>query len=257
MSALPLLWEVDGPLGLLTLNRPERRNALSRDLVRALLDELERIARQTREVRAVVLAATGPVFCAGHDLREMNDRTVAEYREIFDLCTLVMQKVRALPQPVIAAVQGVATAAGCQLAASCDLVVASETATFSCPGVKIGLFCSTPMVPLTRTIGTKRAMEMLLTGRVIDAATAADWGLVNHVVTPDELMPSARALGLRIAEASSFTIGLGKQAFYAQIDLDQDQAYAYAKEVMTVNALEPDAQEGIHAFLEKRVPCWR
>lgn len=255
MSAPLLLRESHGSLVVLTLNRPERRNALSRAMLAALLQELEEVA-QDRLTRVLILAASGPVFCAGHDLQEMTGRSVVEYRDIFDACTLVMQKLQAMPQPVIAAVQGMATAAGFQLVVSCDLVVASETATFACPGVKIGLFCSTPMVPLTRTIGPKRAMEMLLTGRAIDAATAAQWGLVNRVVTPDEVLPTARALGLQIAEASVDTISLGKQAFYAQLALTQDQAYAYAKEVMTVNALAPDAQEGISAFLEKRVPCW-
>lgn len=255
MSAPLLLWEADGPLGILTLNRPERRNALSRELLAQLEEKLGALARDT-SIRAVILAATGPAFCAGHDLSEMAGHTVAEYRELFDQCVRIMQQMQALPQPVIAAVQGIATAAGCQLAATCDLVVASETASFACPGVKIGLFCSTPMVPLTRTIGAKRAMEMLLTGRAIDARTALDWGLANHVVAADDLLPSARALGLRVAEASGFTIGLGKQAFYTQVDLDQARAYAYTKEVMTLNAIAPDAQEGIGAFLEKRVPCW-
>jgi enoyl-CoA hydratase/carnithine racemase len=167
-----------------------------------------------------------------------------------------MTKIQSIPQPVIAEVQGLATAAGCQLVATCDLAIAGEQAGFATPGVRIGLFCTTPMVALTRAIGRKRAMEMLITGRVIDAATAAGWGLVNSVVPTAELRPAALELAGRIAEASSLTVQLGKQAFYAQIDLDQPKAYAYAKEVMSMNALAADAQEGMTAFLEKRAPCW-
>lgn len=209
------------------------------------------------EVRAVILESTGKVFSSGHDLREMTGRGVDEYRRIFDVCTQLMMKIQSIPQPVIAQVHGVATAAGCQLVATCDLAMASSEATFATPGVKIGLFCTTPMVALTRAIGRKRAMEMLLTGRVIDAATAADWGLVNRVVPPAALAPETRKLALRIAEASAFTVALGKQAYYRQIDLDQPGAYAYAKEVMSQNALAADAQEGITAFLDKRAACWK
>ena len=182
---------------------------------------------------------------------------VDDYRRIFDVCTELMTKIQSIPQPVIAQVQGVATAAGCQLVATCDLAVASSEAAFATPGVKIGLFCTTPMVALTRAIGRKRAMEMLLTGRQIDAATAADWGLVNRVVPPAGLAAETRKLAAQIAEASSFTVALGKQAYYRQIDLDQAGAYAYAKEVMSQNALAEDAQEGIGAFLGKRAACWK
>jgi enoyl-CoA hydratase/carnithine racemase len=223
--------------------------------MRELLACLETIGRD-REVRAVILEAAGKVFCSGHDLSEMTGRDVNDYREIFDVCSELMQKLQAIPQPVIAAVQGIATAAGCQLVASCDLAVAAEEAAFATPGVKIGLFCTTPMVALTRAIGRKRALQMLLTGELVDARTAADWGLVNQVVPGGELGAAARAMAERIVAASSLTVGIGKQAFYTQIDLDQPKAYAYAKEVMTMNAMAADAQEGIGAFLGKRKPCW-
>jgi enoyl-CoA hydratase/carnithine racemase len=186
----------------------------------------------------------------------MVGRDVTFYRRIFDLCTELMEAIQRIPQPVIARVHGIATAAGCQLAATCDLVVASEEARFATPGVKIGLFCTTPMVALTRAVGRKRALEMLLAGEPIDARTAADWGLVNRVVTADRFDAETRALAARIADASPLTVAIGKQAFYAQIDLDQPKAYAYAKEVMTMNALAADAQEGMGAFVEKRKPCW-
>jgi enoyl-CoA hydratase/carnithine racemase len=245
----------EGNIAILTLNRPERRNALSLELMRDLLACLEAIGRD-RQVRAVILEAAGKVFCSGHDLSQMTGRDVNEYREIFDVCSELMQKLQSIPQPVIAAVQGIATAAGCQLVASCDLALAAEEAAFATPGVKIGLFCTTPMVALTRAIGRKRALQMLLTGELVDARTAADWGLINQVVPSSELQTAARAMAERIAGASSLTVGIGKQAFYSQIDLDQPKAYAYAKEVMTMNAMAADAQEGIGAFLEKRKPCW-
>lgn len=221
-----------------------------------LIDGLDRIAA-TRDVRAVILAATGNVFSAGHDLSEMTGRDIGDYRRIFDVCVQLMTKIQSIPQPVVAQVQGIATAAGCQLVATCDLAVANSEATFATPGVKIGLFCSTPMVALSRSVGRKRAMEMLLTGKSIDAATAADWGLVNRVVPPQELATETRRLACQIAEASGFTVALGKQAYYTQIDLDQRQAYAYTKEVMATNALAADGQEGITAFLEKRPACWQ
>jgi enoyl-CoA hydratase/carnithine racemase len=250
-----LLSTVDGPIGIIKLNRPERRNALSLDLMLELIRCLDELAANSG-LRAIILAASGKVFSSGHDLSEMVGRTIADYRRIFDVCTELMAKIQSIPQPVIAEVQGVATAAGCQLVATCDLAVASDQAAFATPGVKIGLFCTTPMVALSRAVGRKRAMEMLLTGKLVDAATAAEWGLVNRVVPAAQLEPAARELACSIAEASSFTVALGKQAYYAQIDLDQPKAYAYAKEVMTLNSLAQDAQEGISAFLEKRVACW-
>jgi enoyl-CoA hydratase/carnithine racemase len=245
---------IDDAIATVTLNRPERRNALSLELMHELIDYLKGLPRQ--EVRAVILGGEGKVFCSGHDLGEMTGRGVNEYREIFDVCAQLMQTIQSIPQPVIAQVHGIATAAGCQLVCACDLAIASENAAFATPGVRIGLFCTTPMVALTRAIGRKRAMEMLLTGKMVDAATAADWGLVNRVVPAAELQSEARKLASEIASASGLVLGIGKQAFYSQIDLGQPQAYAYAKEVMTMNSLAEDAQEGIGAFLEKRTPCW-
>jgi enoyl-CoA hydratase/carnithine racemase len=255
MSYQYLLRSTDGQLAIVTLNRPDRRNALSLDLMRELIDCLDEIAGDTN-VRAVVLAAAGKAFSSGHDLSEMVDRTVNDYRRLFDVCTELMTKIQSIPQPVIAQVQGIATAAGCQLVATCDLAIASDQAQFATPGVKIGLFCTTPMVALSRAVGRKRAMEMLLTGKLVDAATASDWGLVNRVVPVDQLESETRRLACQIAQASSFTVALGKQAYYTQVDLDQPKAYAYAKEVMTMNSLSHDAQEGISAFLEKRAACW-
>jgi enoyl-CoA hydratase/carnithine racemase len=245
-----------GQLATISLNRPEKRNALSLECMRELIEVFDNIGR-TREIRAVILAAAGKAFSSGHDLGEMTGRTVAQYREVFQVCTELMQTIQSIPQPVIAQVQGIATAAGCQLVATCDMAVASEEASFATPGVRIGLFCTTPMVAVSRAIGRKRAMEMLLTGTPINAHVAAQWGLINRAVPAGHLADEVRNLALRCAEASSFTVALGKQAFYAQIDLDQPKAYAYAKEVMTMNSLAPDAQEGISAFLEKRTPCWR
>ena len=255
MAYQHLLVEDSGPVAVITLNRPDRRNALSLELMRELLDCLRTLGASPKS-RAVILAANGKAFSSGHDLSEMTGRSIADYRQIFDVCTELMTAIQSIPQPVVAQVQGIATAAGCQLVATCDLAVASTEATFATPGVKIGLFCTTPMVALTRAIGRKRAMEMLLTGKPVDAAIAADWGLVNRVVAAPGLEAETRKLAAQVADASSFTVGLGKQAFYSQIDLDQPKAYAYAKEVMSMNALAADAQEGIGAFLEKRAPCW-
>ncbi len=250
---------VDG-IATITLVNPGRRNALSLAAMRELRAALESQASDSK-VKVVVLTALGPAFSAGHDLREMqcagDEADVARYREIFDECVRVMNAVQAIPQPVIAEVSGIATAAGCQLVATCDLAIASADAKFATPGVKIGLFCTTPMVALTRAIGRKRAMEMLLTGDFIDATTAERWGLINRAVSPERLHDEVRALAAKLAAASAFTVGLGKAAFYAQIDLAQPQAYAYAKEVMSMNALDADAREGIGAFLERRSPAWK
>jgi enoyl-CoA hydratase/carnithine racemase len=245
----------EGAVAVITLNRPERRNALSLELMRELIAALDRIAA-VRGTRAVILAAAGKVFCAGHDLSEMMGRGIGEYRNVFDVCSQLMLKIQAIPQPVIAEVQGVATAAGCQLVAACDLAVAAEEAWFATPGVKIGLFCTTPMVALTRAIGRKRALQMLLTGEPVDARTAAEWGLINDVAPAGQLRTATRKLAAKVAEASPLVVGIGKQAFYTQIDLDTPKAYAYAKEVMSLNAMAADAQEGIGAFLGKRAPCW-
>jgi enoyl-CoA hydratase/carnithine racemase len=245
----------DGHMVTITLNRPQRRNALSLGLMQELTECLEAIGGN-REVRAVILRAAGDVFCSGHDVSEMNEQNLAAYRGIFDACTALMLKLQAIPQPVIAQVQGIATAAGCQLVATCDLAIASLDAKFATPGVKIGLFCTTPMVALTRAIGRKRALQMLLTGEFVDAHTAAEWGLVNEVVPAAELETATRKLAEQITKASPLVVSIGKQAFYTQIDLDQVKAYGYAKEVMSMNAMAADAQEGISAFLEKRTPVW-
>ena len=247
--------ERDGDVAVVTLDRAEKRNALSLAVMTELRERLAEIGADA-DVRAVVLRGEGPAFSAGHDLRELLDRDVEAYREIFDACVRLMETVQGIPQPVIAEVATVATAAGCQLVATCDLVVASDKATFATPGVRIGLFCSTPMVALSRAIGRKRALEMLLTGAPIDAKTASDWGLVNRVVPADRLHDEAMALARKIGEASRAVVGIGKAAFYAQVDLEQPAAYAYTKEVMTMNALAADAQEGMSAFVEKRAPRW-
>ena len=248
--------ERDGDVAVVTLNRPEKRNALSLQMMRELDAALAEIAPDP-QARVVVLRGEGPAFCAGHDLRELVDRDVDVYRTIFDACVKLMARIAEIPQPVIAEVARVATAAGCQLVAACDLAVASTEATFATPGVRIGLFCSTPMVALTRAIGRKRAMEMLLTGDSIDAPTALAWGLVNRVVAPERLRAETLELARKIAESSRTVVGIGKAAFYRQIDLDQSGAYEYTKEVMTANTLEEDAHEGITAFLERRPPHWR
>jgi enoyl-CoA hydratase/carnithine racemase len=247
--------EASAAIATVTLDRPEKRNALSLAVMRELRGVLERIGGD-RSIRAVILRAHGPAFSAGHDLRELLARSAAEYAEIFTECIAMMDAIQQIPQPVIAEVAGVATAAGCQLVATCDLAVAAEEATFATPGVKIGLFCATPMVALTRAIGRKRALEMLLTGEPIDARTAADWGLINRVVPARELAASARALAGLIAAAAAPTVALGKAAFYRQIDVDQASAYAISKETMCANALASDAQEGMSAFVERRSPHW-
>ncbi|HEY8476572.1 MAG TPA: enoyl-CoA hydratase [Chloroflexota bacterium] len=250
-----ILVETDGGIAQVTMNRPEKRNALSVAHMEELIDALRGVARRP-DVGVVVLRGNGPAFCAGHDLAELVGRDAAFYRHVFEVCTVLMETVQQVPQPVIAQVHGVATAAGCQLVATCDLAVASERAQFATPGVKIGLFCSTPMVALTRVVGRKKALEMLLTGEPLSAHEALQLGLVNRVVPHDALQAETLAVARRVLAASPRVVGLGKQAFYRQIEMPQSQAYAYAKEVMTLNALAPDAQEGICAFLEKRPPHW-
>jgi enoyl-CoA hydratase/carnithine racemase len=247
--------DVENGVATVTLNRPERSNALSLELTLELMECLHRL-ELNRAVHVIILASRGPVFCSGHDLGEMLERNPADYKRIFCACTRLMEKIQAVRQPVIAEVQGLATAAGCQLVATCDLAVASDEASFATPGVRIGLFCSTPMVALTRSISRKRALEMLLTGDTIDAFTAAEWGLVNRVVPAAKLHSATRALAERIAEASTVVVGIGKNAFYKQAELDQAHAYALASQAMSANAQEPDAQEGITAFLGKRQARW-
>src|SRR5664279_869244 len=250
-----ICFATEGNIALITLNRPQRRNALSLVLMQELIDCLGAIAGR-RDLRTVILAAAGNVFSSGHDLSEMVGRDINEYRHLFDVCTELMAKLQSIPQPVIAEVQGIATAAGCQLVATCDLAIAAEEAAFATPGVKIGLFCTTPMVALTRAVGRKRALQMLLTGEMVPARTAAEWGLINYTVPAGELPSATRRLAEQVAAASSLVVAIRKQAFYTQIDLDQPKAYAYAKEVVSMNALASDAQEGIAAFLGKRAPCW-
>jgi enoyl-CoA hydratase/carnithine racemase len=246
----------------LTLNDPIRRNALSEEML-TLLGEAFEAASDNAAVRVIILAATGQVFCAGHDLKEIStgrqntDRGRAYFTKILKQCSFVMQKIVTCPKPVIAEIDGVATAAGCQLVASCDLAVASETAQFCTPGVHIGLFCSTPMVALSRNLANKHAMEMLLTGAKISASRAAEMGLVNQVVPSAKLRATSRAIAKEIAEKSSLTVATGKRAFYQQKEMDLAAAYNYASEVMVENMLARDAEEGIAAFIERRAPKWR
>ncbi len=251
-----VLFETQGPVAYVTMNRPEKRNALSLEHMEELRDCFRRVGER-RDVAVAVLRGAGPAFCAGHDLAELVGRDVAFYRHVFQVCTDMMNTIQRIPQPVIAQVHGMATAAGCQLVATCDLAVASTEARFATPGVRIGLFCSTPMVAVSRNLPRKKVLEMLLTGEPISAEEALRYGLVNRVVPPDRLEEETRELAERIARASPPVVGLGKQAFYRQLDLPQDQAYAYAQEVMSLNALHPDASEGICAFLDKRSPTWR
>jgi enoyl-CoA hydratase/carnithine racemase len=245
----------------LTLNNPARRNALSEAMLEALATSLAAIATD-RAVRVVVIAGSGPVFSAGHDLKELSarradaDRGRAYFADILGRCARVMQAITRLPQPVIAEVAGVATAAGCQLVATCDLAIAAETARFATPGVSIGLFCSTPMVALSRNIAAKHAMEMLLTGDMVDAREAHRFGLVNRVVAPEALEEETMALARRIASRSTLTVKTGKEAFYRQREMGLEEAYRYATSVMVENMLARDAEEGIGAFLDKREPRW-
>jgi enoyl-CoA hydratase/carnithine racemase len=245
----------EGVLARITLNRPDKRNALSLELMEELLDAIDTLGADP-DVRAVVIEGAGVAFSAGHDLSEMVGRDLPFYQRLFDVCTELMEKIHRLPQPVIAKVHGIATAAGCQLVAACDLAVAADDARFATPGVKIGLFCSTPMVPLSRAIGRKRALEMLLTGELVDASTALEWGLVNRVVPSEQLDDAVAELVDGIARSSPLTVGIGKEAFYAQVELDEHRAYDLTKAVMSMNSMAADAQEGICAFLEKRKPSW-
>jgi enoyl-CoA hydratase/carnithine racemase len=242
----------DDPFAIITMNNPKRRNALSLKMMLELTDAL-RSAGESK-ARGVILAANGPVFSAGHDFADMVGQDILAMRHMLQVCTEMMDTIQAIPQPVLAKVQGLATAAGCQLVATCDLAVASSEAGFATPGGKGGWFCTTPMVALSRNIGRKRALEMLLTGDVIDAQTAADWGLINRVVAPEQLEEESRRLLAAATRGSFISKRIGKQAYYAQIDLPQHQAYNYAIEVMASASQIPDAQEGMRAFLEKRHP---
>jgi enoyl-CoA hydratase/carnithine racemase len=260
-TAPVLLRERDGAIALLVLNRPQARNSLSETLLNELSSAFTEIAAD-KAVRAVLLAANGQGFCAGHDLKELNSRRSDAdggrnyFKHIMSTCSAMMQQIVNLPQPVIAAVQGIASAAGCQLVASCDLAIASSAAKFATPGVDIGLFCSTPMVALSRNVSRKHAMEMLLTGNMVAAEHAAQIGLINRVVAPGEERKGALALAQEIAAKSSYVLKIGKQAFYQQAELSLAEAYNYASEVMTENMMARDAEEGICAFIEKRDPSW-
>jgi enoyl-CoA hydratase/carnithine racemase len=251
-----LVVEAAPPAAVITLNRPDQLNALSTALMKELTAELERQAARP-EVHAIVIKGAGRAFSAGHDLKEMLDRTLDEEREIFAVCTRLMATIQSVPVPVIAAPHGIATAAGCQLVAACDLAIASDDCRFATSGVKYGLFCSTPGVAVARNVSRKHAMEMLLTGEFIDAATAERWGLINRAVPRDRLDDEVKALVNQLAQHSRSTLALGKEGFYKQVEATQAQAYEMMAEVISCNAVAPDGQEGIAAFMEKRKPVWK
>ena len=253
MSTEHVRLEFDGPIATITLARPERRNALGLEFMQSVIEALNSVHD---DIGVVILAAEGKVFSAGHDLKEMMDRRDEYYVDLFETCETMMRAIRDLRQPVIAKIQGIATAAGCQLVATCDLAVAVDTAWFATPGVKIGLFCHTPNVAVSRAVGQKRAMQMLLTGEPVSAETAVDWGLINQAVPVDSIDDAVDTLANKILEHSRNTIALGKCTFYAQEGLPVDDAYAVASPVMAANAANEDAQEGMGAFLEKREPHW-
>jgi enoyl-CoA hydratase/carnithine racemase len=251
-----LLVEDALPTVVITLNRPEKLNALSLALMRELTAELERQGGR-EEVAVIVLRGAGRAFSAGHDLKELVDRSLEEERETFQACERLMATVQSIPQPVIASVQGIATAAGCQLVAACDLAIAANEARFATNGIRNGIFCYTPMVPVSRAIGRKRALEMVLTGNFIDAATAERWGLVNRVVPADQLEAAVMEMAVQIGSLSPLAVRTGKAAFYEQVELPQGEAYGLMTEAIACNALSEDAQEGMSAFLEKRKPTWK
>jgi enoyl-CoA hydratase/carnithine racemase len=250
-----LLVERDDTIVTITLDRPEKRNALSAEVMTELTAAFAEVGES--DARGIVLAANGPVFSAGHNFADMVGSSLAQARKLFQICTEMMDTIQAVPQPVVARVHGLATAAGCQLVATCDLAVASEDASFAVPGGKGGLFCHTPMVAVARNVGRKRALEMAMTGDAIDARTAADWGLVNRVVPADRLVEETRSLILRATRGSASSKALGKQGYYAQIDLDQPKAYDMAVALMSAGVTTADGQEGIASFLEKRRPVWQ
>lgn len=243
-------------IGTITLNHPGKRNALSLDMLKELNDLLDNL-KENSDVKVVIVRGAGKMFSSGHDLSEMVNGGLVDYMEIFQTCSAFMQKIQEMPQLFIAQVHGVATAAGCQLVAACDLAIAEEGALFATPGVRIGIFCTTPAIPLVRAVGRKRALEMLFTGRMISARDAEQYGLVNKVVPFDKLEEETKALAEKVAEASPLTLQIGKGAFYAQVNLSDAQAYNLGNEVMVNNLLAEDAKEGISAFLEKRKPVWK
>jgi enoyl-CoA hydratase/carnithine racemase len=254
MALQHLLVERDASITTITLNRPDKRNALSLDVMLELTEAFREVGRS--DALGVVLAANGPVFSAGHNFGDMAGASLQETRRVFEVCTEMMDTIQSIPQPVCAKVHALATAAGCQLVATCDLAIASEDASFAIPGGKGGLFCHTPLVAVGRSVGRKRALELAMTGDPIDAQTAAEWGLINRAVPAGDLDAAVQDLVVRATRGSALSKGLGKHGFYAQIDLDQSKAYAYAVEVMAAAAVTPDAQEGIAAFLEKRKPTF-
>lgn len=256
MEFAEIILEHEPPLARIILNRPEKINALSITMVTELARAMDQLAGDP-ETRVVILSARGKHFCAGHLLSEMTGKKPTDYDSIFQACTGMMQRLHALPQPVIAQVHGVATAGGCQLVAACDLAVAADNARFATPGVNIGLFCSTPAVPLVRAVGRKRALEMLFTGEWLGAQKALEWGLVNRLAPPGELAGAAESWALEIAQASPLTLALGKRVFYDQVDRPEPEAYNLATTAMGLSLATDDAQEGISAFLEKRDPAWR
>ena len=255
MTEAPVLYGLEDGIAVLTLNNPARRHALSSPTLALLKEYLAQIEGDPA-VRVVVIRSEGPVFSSGHDLNELVDGDESSYTEVFADCTDVMEAIRLLPKPVIAQVQGLATAAGCQLVATCDLCIAADTASFATPGVQIGLFCTTPGVAVARSVMPKKAMEMLLTGTAISAQEALVFGLINRVAPPEKLEEEVMALARRISKASSRTLAMGKPAFYRQLEMDRPSAYKMAQRVMVENLLDHDAQEGISAFLEKREPHW-
>ena len=254
----PVIFEKKGLIGWLTLNRPKQRNALSLELMDKMQKQLNLVAKN-KEINVIVIKGNGPAFCVGHDINELVGKKydISHYRKIFSVCSKLMLTLHKLPQPVIAQVHGVAMAAGCQLVAACDLAIAENNAKFSTPGVNIGLFCSTPMVPLSRIIGRRRAMDMLLTGRYISSQEAEKFGLINKVVELDKLAKETEKWAMEISKFSRYTLEFGKKAFYKQVDKDEATAYNYAKETIAKNCLSEDAQEGMKAFLEKRKPKWK
>ena len=256
MAYQEIVYSTKGPVGYLTLNNPSKINALSKLMISEVIDALASIAAD-ESIKVLIIRAAGKHFCAGHFLGEMVNGDVSEYKLIFEQCNRMMQMIHDIPQPVIAQVQGIATAAGCQMVAWCDLAVAEEGAKFATPGVKIGLFCTTPSVAVARAIGRKAAMEMLLTGRYFPAHEARELGLINRVVPLEDLEAETEALANQIAEASRFVLSIGKQGFYAQVDQPDSDAMDFAKQTMTMNLVAEDAQEGIQAFIEKRTPKWK
>jgi enoyl-CoA hydratase/carnithine racemase len=254
----PILFEKKDSIGIITLNSPKQRNALSIELMNEMQKLLNKIQKD-KKIKVIIIKGNGPAFCTGHDMKELvgENFDISHFRKVFSICSKMMQTLHKLPQVVIAQVHGIAMAAGCQLVAACDLAVADSNTKFSTPGVKIGLFCSTPMVSLSRVIGKRRALEMLLTGRLVSAEEAERFGLINKVVQPSDLSKETEKWAREIAKYSRHTLELGKKAFYSQVDMDEKSAYKFAIDVISKNCLDYDAQEGMKAFLEKRKPKWK